>query len=100
MGTHDRCDVSTVVSPDLGLRVCTYLASDWLRAKTRTDDWLKDAKSLEESAEKHSWLAQRRTLGSLTWTGGRIPKGLRGAGENSTRLSEEDVPGLLPGPQV
>ena len=74
MGTHDRCEVSTVVSPDLGLRVCTYLASDLLRAKTRTDDWLKEAKSLEESAEKHSWLAQRRTFGSLTWKEGGITK--------------------------
>lgn len=33
-----------------------------------TEEWLEDAKSLEESEEKQSWRAEERTLGSLdTW---------------------------------
>lgn len=33
-----------------------------------TEEWLEEAKSLEESGEKQSWWAERRSLGSLdTW---------------------------------
>lgn len=57
-------------SPDLGLRVWRYLHSVWPRATTTTEEWLEDAKSLEESGEKQSWWADRRSLGSLdTWRG-------------------------------
>ena len=58
------------LSPDAGLKVCTYLHSDWLIEITCTAEWEEAANSLEESAEKHSWWAEPRTFGNLEIYGG------------------------------
>lgn len=60
--------------PVLGLRVWKDLHSEWPRSTTTTDDWLVEAKSLEESEEKQSCTAECSAFGKLdTWReeGGR-----------------------------
>lgn len=43
-----------------------------------TEEWLEEAKSFEESDEKQSWWAERRSFGSLdTWMGRREEGGDR-----------------------
>lgn len=48
--------------------MCRYLHSSLLREATTTEEWLQEAKSLEESEEKQRRRAERSSLGSLdTW---------------------------------
>ena len=60
---HRRC--AACLETEAGLRVCTYLHSSWPRDTTTTAALPQAANSLDESEEKHSWLAERRALGSL-----------------------------------
>lgn len=78
-----------LISPRLGLSVCTYLHSSWLRATTTTEEPPEEAKSLDESEEKHKRVAPHSSFGILDTYRKKGGRG-EGGGERAERRQEEE----------